>query len=68
MHQGMIKTGIRERAPLMNASTLLSALQWAEYTFGSVRLGDVRRTERAVEIARAIAHNPAASFACADAG
>jgi hypothetical protein len=46
----------------MNASTLLSALQWAEYTFGSVRLGDQRRTERAVEIASAIAHNPAASL------
>ncbi len=46
----------------MNASTLLSALQWAEYTFGSVHLGDQRRTERAVEIALAIAHNPAASL------
>jgi len=46
----------------MNASTLLSALQWAEYTFGSVRLGDQRRTERAVEIASAIAHHPAASL------
>jgi len=46
----------------MNASTLLSALQWAEYTFGSVHLGDQRRTERAVEIASAIAHNPAASL------
>jgi hypothetical protein len=62
MHQGMMKTSVRERAPLMNASTLLSALQWAEYTFGSVRLGDQRRTERAVEIASAIAHNPAASL------
>jgi Transposase DNA-binding/Transposase Tn5 dimerisation domain len=46
----------------MNASTLLSALQWAEYTFGSVHLGDQRRTERAVEIASAIAHHPAASL------
>ncbi len=46
----------------MNANTLLSALQWAEYTFGNVRLGDQRRTERAVEIASAIAHNPAASL------
>src|SRR5713226_10783930 len=58
----MMKTSVRERAPLMNASTLLSALQWAEYTFGSVRLGDQRRTERAVEIASAIAHHPAASL------
>jgi hypothetical protein len=62
MHQGMMKTSVRERAPLMNASTLLSALQWAEDTFGNVRLGDQRRTERAVEIASAIAHNPAASL------
>src|SRR5438128_2464156 len=62
MHQGMMKTSGRERAALMNASTLLSALQWAESTFGSVRLGDQRRTERAVEIASAIAHNPAASL------
>ncbi|MFL5592426.1 MAG: transposase DNA-binding-containing protein, partial [Ktedonobacteraceae bacterium] len=60
MHQGMMKTSGRERAPLMNASTLLSALQWAEDTFGTVRLGDQRRTVRAVEIASAIAHNPAA--------
>ena len=62
MHQGMMKTSGRERAALMNASTLLSALQWAESTFGSVRLGDQRRTERAVEIASAIAHHPAASL------
>jgi transposase-like protein/transposase Tn5 family protein len=46
----------------MNASTLLSALQWAKYTFGSVHLGDQRRTERAVEIASAIAHHPTASL------
>ena len=46
----------------MNASTLLSALQWAEDTFGTVRLGDQRRTVRAVEIASAIAQNPAASL------
>src|SRR5881275_2483591 len=47
---------------MMNASSMLSALQWAEYTFGSVHLGDVRRTQRAVAIASAIAHNPAASL------
>jgi len=46
----------------MNASTLLSARQWAEYTFGPVRLGDQRRSERAVEMACAIAHDPAASL------
>lgn len=57
-----MKTSGRERTPLMKTSTLLSALQWAQETFGSVRLGDQRRTERAVEIASAIAHNPAASL------
>ena len=62
MHQGMMKTSGRERAALMNASTLLSAWQWAEDTFGTVRLGDQRRTVRAVEIASAIAQNPAASL------
>ncbi len=46
----------------MNPSTLLSAQQWAEQTFGAVRLGDQRRTERAVAMACAIAHDPAASL------
>ena len=46
----------------MNPSTMLSALHWAEETFGSVHLGDVRRTQRAVKIASAIAHHPAASL------
>ncbi len=47
---------------MMNPSTILSALQWAEDTFGSVHLGDVRRTKRAVAIACAIAQEPAASL------
>jgi len=46
----------------MNASTLLSAQEWAEETFGGVRLGDKRRRERAVIMAAAIAHDPAASL------
>ncbi len=46
----------------MNPSTILSALQWAEGTFGSVHLGDVRRTKRAVAIASALAQEPAASL------
>src|SRR6266516_459489 len=46
----------------MNPSSLLSAQEWAEDTFGAVRLGDVRRTKRAVKIASAIAHDPAASL------
>src|SRR5713226_1909554 len=52
----------RERVNLMNPSTLLSVRHWAEDTFGSVHLGDRRRTERAVEMACAIAHDPAASL------
>ena len=47
---------------MMNPGTILSALQWAEDTFGSVHLGDVRRTKRAVAIASAIAQEPAASL------
>src|SRR5229473_1924020 len=46
----------------MNPSTLLSPQQWAEYTFGSVHLGDQRRTQRAVEIAASIAGHPSASL------
>src|SRR5437660_4742611 len=36
--------------------------EWAKQTFGSVRLGDQRRTQRAVKIAAAMAHEPAASL------
>lgn len=46
----------------MNPNTLLSAQQWAEHTFGSVCLGDQRRTARAVEIAAGIAHQPSGSL------
>ena len=46
----------------MNPSPVLSAQEWAEYTFGAVRLGDQRRTKRAVAMASAIAHDPAASL------
>ena len=60
MHPGMGKN--RESPKLMNASSLLSAQQWAEHTFGSVRLGHQDRTERAVKMAQAIAHDPSASL------
>ena len=36
--------------------------EWAKQTFGSAHLGDQRRTERAVKIAEAMAHEPAASL------
>src|SRR2546427_10577775 len=43
-------------------STLLSPLLWAEATFGSVQLGDPRRTRRAVAIAHAMATETGASL------
>src|SRR2546423_1789497 len=46
----------------METSTLLSAQQWAEQTFGSVNLGHRSRRERAVTMATAIAAAPAASL------
>src|SRR5437667_2979048 len=46
----------------METSTLLSAQQWAEQTFGSVNLGDRSRRERAVTMAAAIAADQAASL------
>jgi Transposase DNA-binding/Transposase Tn5 dimerisation domain len=46
----------------METSTLLSAQQWAEETFGEVNLGDPRREERAVTMAAAMAMAPAASL------
>ena len=46
----------------METSTLLSASEWAQQTFGQVRLGHRRRRERAVAMAAAIAADPAASL------
>ncbi len=46
----------------METNTLLCAQAWAEQTFGQVRLGHRRRTERAVKMATAIAADPAASL------
>jgi hypothetical protein len=36
--------------------------QWAQENFGDCRLGDKRRTERLVRMARQVANNPSASF------
>src|SRR5216684_7492844 len=60
IHQEGVKT--RERRELMETSTLLCAPEWAEQTFGEVRLGHQSRTERAVTMAAAIAADPAASL------
>jgi hypothetical protein len=46
----------------MNTTQLLSASEWAEFTFGGVHLGDERRRRRAVAIAAAIAQQPQASL------
>ena len=42
---------------------------WAEEEFGNANLGDVRRTERLIEIASTLGENPQASLpeACSDA-
>jgi hypothetical protein len=39
-----------------------SATEWAVMTYGSVMLGDQRRTQRAMKIASALAREPMASF------
>jgi hypothetical protein len=44
----------------MNARS--SASEWAVMTYGSVMLGDERRTQRAVKIAKALARDPMASL------
>jgi len=43
-------------------STLLSPRLWAEATFGTVQLGDVRRNRRVLTLAQALATDPAASL------
>lgn len=46
----------------MNEAMLLNASEWAIETFGRVELGDPRRTDRAVQMASAMAVEPAASL------
>jgi Transposase DNA-binding len=46
----------------METSTLLSAQEWAEQTFGEVQLGHCSRRGRAVKMAAAIAADPAGSL------
>lgn len=46
----------------MEVQTLVAPRQWAEQTFGGVELGHVARTQRAIEIATAMAHDPAGSI------
>src|SRR5205085_9763215 len=45
---------------MMETAPLLNPLLWAQATFGQVKLGDPRRTRRAVAIAYAMATEPGA--------
>jgi hypothetical protein len=47
---------------MLEWETVLSPQAWAQATFGEVRLRDKRRTERAVKLAEAIAHEPSGSL------
>src|SRR5205823_14907783 len=46
----------------MNTQDLLDPKSWAEHTFGSVQLHDLRRTRRAVQAASNLAENPLGSL------
>jgi len=46
----------------MNTQELLDPKSWAERTFGSVQLHDMRRTRRAVKAATSMAENPLGSL------
>src|SRR6266581_1030944 len=46
----------------MNTQELLDPQQWAERTFGSVQLQDLRRTRRAVQAGTTLAENPLGSL------
>jgi hypothetical protein len=58
--EGSRKT--KEGRAKMEESELLDAKAWAESTFGEVRLGDARRTKRALLIAEAMAKEASATL------
>lgn len=47
---------------MLSWSATMSPQEWAQHTFGEVRLGDERRRERAVKLAEALATEPNVSF------
>jgi hypothetical protein len=47
---------------LMEQEPLQQAEKWAVETFGAAELGDLRRTDRLIKVASALAANPAASL------
>src|SRR4051794_6055912 len=46
----------------MSDLTIQQPVAWAQHTFGSVQLGDPRRTARAVRVAAALATHPPGSL------
>src|SRR5436189_5385079 len=46
----------------MNTQAILNPESWAQKTFGTGRLKDIRRTGRAVKAATRLAENPSASL------
>jgi hypothetical protein len=46
----------------MDVEKLEHPEKWAEETFGTAELGDLRRTDRLIKMATAIAENPSASL------
>ena len=46
----------------MEQEPLQQAEEWAVKTFGAAELGDPRRTDRLIRVARALATNPSASL------
>jgi hypothetical protein len=46
----------------MNTQEVLNPKSWAERTFGSVHLHNLRRTRRAVQAASKLAENPLGSL------
>ncbi len=46
----------------MKSMSVLDAKEWAVETFGEVELGDPRRRDRVVQVAAAMAEDPAASL------
>jgi Transposase DNA-binding len=57
-----VKKEKEEEREMMEVTHLLSPEAWAAQTFGGVQLGHVARTCRAVEIATAMAREPAGSL------
>src|SRR6266852_2822513 len=52
----------REEYEMLEWKAVMSPEVWAQSTFGEVRLGDKRRTERAVKLAEAMAREPNVSL------